>query len=413
MDFSSIIRLRNGVENGRLSGTFICSLFLLTTLNVPSVFAQSFFSTIVVEPVVGVDRGSTLNIQKLDIPTAFLTFGTYGSEDIGQLVGGLGYAYPDLLIAGDQLDFAGVVAGPSDDGGHELLAGGVGYRVPIGDGQTYLFGGADFGNIRLGTSENLALGTLGNRASWVVGLRRSIELDQNTDLTTSFEMVRRSATGEILGTTVIDEDLRFVRLAVLYNKGAPFSFQRRFSAAVSKGFDAFGASPPINPYSSLPGASSDFLRLSFSAEASIPLPRRLVANLGLIGQWSNDSLPLPQRCGYGTNSYSRGFDRSYVNGDQCLGTRTELAYNFELPNPRDERTKFTQGYVGVDFGWVEENPNAVIPRTTETWSSGSLGVRTLRGDFIGEISLTRIFDQPASVVPQDRNRLWARGAIKF
>ncbi len=359
------------------------------------------------------DRGSTLNIQKLDTPTAFLTFGTYGSEDIGQFVGGLGYAYPDLLIAGDQLDLAGVVAGPSDNDRHELLAGGVGYRVPIGDGQTYLFGGADFGDIRLGRRENLVLGTQGNRASWVIGLRRGIELDRNTNLTTSFEMVRRSATGEILGTTAIDEDLRFVRLSALYDKGAPFSFQRRFSVAVSKGLDAFGASSPTNPLSSLPGASSDFLRLSFSAEASIPLPRRFVANIGLIGQWSNDSLPLPQRCGYGTNSYSRGFDRSYVNGDQCLGTRTELAYNIELPNPRNERVVFTQGYFGIDFGWVEENPYAAIPRITDSWSSGSLGVRTLRGDFIGEISLTRIFDQPDSIVPQDRNRLWARGALRF
>ena len=161
------------------------------------------------------------------------------------------------------------------------------------------------------------------------------------------------------------------------------------------------------------GASSEFLRISASAETSIPLPRRFVLNAGVIGQWSDDSLPISQRCGYGTNAYARGFDRSYVNGDRCLGGRTELAYNIELPDLTSEKFNYTQGYVGIDFGWVQDNPTFAMPRLIDTWSSGSLGVRTLRGDFIGEVSVTQIFDQPTGATEQQQTRFWLRGAARF
>jgi hemolysin activation/secretion protein len=137
-------------------------------------------------------------------------------------------------------------------------------------------------------------------------------------------------------------------------------------------------------------------------------------NLGLIGQFTNDSLPISQRCGTKTNEYTRGFDQGYVNGDRCWGGRVELAYNVMPPKPMSNGgLAFTQAYFGIDGGQVEDVPNAILPGTIDNWSSASLGVRTLYGDFIFEASLTRILDKPVGVIDQKDARLWVRGTVRF
>ena len=375
--------------------------------------AQSFFATVVVDPSVGVDRGSAAQIQKLPDPTTFLTFDTYGAKDIGRSIASIGVVRPDLVMPGDQLDLVAVIAGPSADGGEELLAGGFGYRFPLGDTGWTGFVQADHANVTLGTEANLLLDAVGSRSAMTVGARRTKELSNDAKLIFAVELGARQAEGSILGTTVLDEEVRFLRASVLYEQGIPFLFQRRFSAAVTKGFDGFGASPTFNPLATYPGASTDFLRASASAEFSVPVSASLVVNAGVVGQWTSDSLPVSQRCGYGTNSYMRGFDLGYVSGDQCIGGRAEIAYNVELPSEGDERLIFTQAYAGIDSGWLQNNANALVPEVSDEWSSGSIGIRTIRGDFIGEISATRIFDQPAGTVPQSRNRLWLRAAVRF
>jgi len=211
----------------------------------------------------------------------------------------------------------------------------------------------------------------------------------------------------------IDEELRMIRASVLYSKGIPFLFQKRASFSVTKGLSGLGASPRNNPYSSIPGADSNFFRASFALEMSLPLSRMWVTNAGLIGQWTNDTLPASQRCGFGTNSYARAFDYSLISGDRCLGTRLELAYNIELPDMRSERLQFTQGYVGIDAGIFQNIANGATSNPQDNWSSLSLGVRSLRGSFLGEISVTRILNAPAIAMNQDENRLWIRGAVRF
>lgn len=395
-----------------LSILFAVSLFL-TSLAPSLSQAQSFFSTLVTDPTVGVDRSSASRISKLEQTTTFLTFDTYGSDDVGPAVAGIGFAKPDFAMSGDQLDVIGVLAGPSTSNGLELLSVGMGYRFLLNDSQTYGFVQANYGEFDLGTVENDALDVEGDQLNISIGVKHSLPLKNDAKLTTTFELGTRGATANLLGTRVVDEELRFIKLSTLYEQGIPLLFQKRFAFSVTKGFDKFGASAALNPTASLLGASSDFLRLAISAEASIPLSRRLLTNVGVIGQWSNDSLPVSQKCGYNTNAYSRGFDQSYVNGDKCLGARTELAYNLQLPVPGSDNITLTQGYIGVDFGWTEDNANVFLPGNTDTWSSGSVGVRMLRGNFLGEVTVSHIFDQPLGIVAQDGTRFWLRGAVRF
>ncbi|MBT8414856.1 MAG: hypothetical protein KJO30_11045 [Boseongicola sp.] len=374
--------------------------------------AQSFFASNVTDPAAGVDRGSTSNIRKLDEPTTFLTFDTYGSTEVGPNILGLGHVSPDLFLNNDQLDVVGVIAGPSDDDDLELTAGGIGYRFSISES---LLGFANFtqSDVTLGSPETIALNITGTLRVGALGLRHTSKRENEAQLTSTVELIGRHSDGTLLGMPSIDEDLRLLRASVLYQQGLPNLFQRRFAAAVTKGLDALGASEPGNPLASTPGATSDFLRASFSTEVSLPLSDMWVANAGLVGQWSGDSLPVSQRCGYGTNAYARGFDQTYVSADQCLGSRVELAYNVQPPSQDDKGIVFTQAYAGIDFGRFWNNTNSILPSRADDWSSASLGLRTIQGDYIGEISITHIFDQPTGPAPQEQTRLWIRSGIRF
>lgn len=377
------------------------------------VWAQSFFATLVTDPVVGADRGTASQIRKLDERTGFLTFSNTGSDEAGRAVAGVGYAYPDAFRQGDQVDMAAIWAGPSEDGWRELLAGGVAYRFPVGEGAFTGFVNVDYGDVVLGTAEALAYDVRGDRLQVAAGLRGQHDLGETAKLDFGAEIIARRTQSEALGSRVIDEELRMLRASVLYSRGMPLSFQQRLAVSFVKGFDAFGASAPGNPLGSTPGALTDFLRMSFAAETSIPLSPLWVVNAGLIAQWTADSLPISQRCGFETNGYARAFDYAVVAGDRCLGSRVEIAYNFETPDPRSGRLVYTQGFVGIDGGRIDNVGNALTPGSSDGWASLSVGVRGLRGNFLGEVAATRILDRPDVAETQDRDRLWVRAALQF
>lgn len=374
--------------------------------------AQSFFATLVTDPTTGVDRGSTSLIRSVDEPTGFISFSSIGAEAIGPYIGSIGYSLPDLALEGDQLDAVAVIGGLSAAEELELTGGGIGYRLTPGDAGPTLYVNADFGGFELGTKYLQPLQARGTIANASFGARQTWPVAGGA-LTGSLEFTARSERAESAGTEVVHEDLRFIRLAMVGSRGRPFGFQNRFSLSMTKGLPILGASPIANPKSSAPGVTSDFFRVAFSAEASVPLYGNFQMNAGIIGQWSDDSLPLSQRCGYGTNNYSRGFDQGYVNGDSCLGGRVELTYDFQRPSPGDRNIRRTQMFAGIDGGYVRDNANAHASASHDRWSSLSLGVRTLQGRFLGEVALSRILTLPDGVTPQDATRLWFQTAIRF
>ena len=400
-------------ESAALGVCLRAVVLILSGISGTQAAAQSFFASNISEPAAGVDRGSTSGIRKLDTRTGFLTFDTYGSEDVGPYILGLGYVVPDLAVAGDQLDVVGVIAGPSVRDGLELQAYGIGYRFPLAMSGTVAFANASYSDVVLGTQESLSFDVAGDLFTSAIGVRRTAQLEGEARLTSTVEMVARRARGSVLGAPSIDEELRLLRVSTVYQQGLPNLFQRRFAAAVTVGLDGLGASPADNALASSPGATSEFVRASFSAETSIPFNEMWVVNAGVVGQFSPDSLPVSQRCGYGTNAYSRGFDQTYVLGDECIASRAEIAFNVQAPTLQSDSFSFTQAYFGVDYGRLWNNANGVLPSRTDQWSSGSLGLRTIQGDFAGEVALTRIFDQPMGAGQQDSYRAWVRAAIRF
>lgn len=368
-----------------------------------------------VRDVVGVERGSTALIGPVDTNTYFLTFDTFGSEEIGPSIASAAAALPGVVLQNDQFDSVVVLGGPFETGQRELLALGLGYRFRAwATGPTFFVNG-DYSDIVLGSAESRALGYTGTNWNLSLGVRHTWALAPQSRLTGELSFTAREWKGEAeaLGVRVLDEDLRFLRARLSYSGTASFGTRIKLGVTLHKGLPSLGSSPSNNPLSSLPGASSDFFSASFSADAIVPISRRFVFAAGVIGQLSNASLPFSLRCGYGTNEFSRAFDRAFVNGDECLGVRGEIAYNLPLELPSWVSFKFAQIFSAADAGKLWNVGSAGIPSSADTWSSIYGGLRFSTSRLISEISLSRIVDGPDGLVEQRATRLWFRSALRF
>jgi len=375
--------------------------------------AQSFFGDLGNGVTVGVDRGSTTLLPAVSETTRFLTFDTYGSSEIGREIASFSVAKPGFLVFGDQFDVVTVVAGFLGDGPTEVLALGLGYQMPLTQTGLVWFVNADHAEVVLGGAENRALDVRGDRTNLSFGIRKTWNPSADVTTRVSLEVRSRRSTGQILGSAVLDEALRIVQLSLTHERGVPFGFRTRFGASIAKGLSGFGASGQINPAASLPGASAQFVRLSMAGEMSLPISAKMVVNAGLAGQWADQSMPLSERCGYGTNAFSRGFDQTSVNGDRCIASRVELARYLSLPTQDKPSGVLTQGFVGLDAGRVWNRGTVTAASLTRDWSSLSVGVRALRGGSIAEIAVTRILDDFNTAAPQDKSRLWLRIGTRF
>ena len=394
----------------------VASVLLL--LGIPVFFsfpatAQEFFAPPGIDNAAGLDRGSAQSMSAVTHTTRYFTLDNTGSNDIGPIISSLDLSKPDFVLKGDQLDLVGVIGGSVDPGYQSLTAGGLGYRLKTGGGTT-VYTQAGFGYSALGSATSRALDVTGSFQTLAFGLRHDWfrKLDGEY-LTGTVELLGRHAGSTVLGRSVIDEQLRVIRGNLQTQRGHWGTIRRRFGVTLAKGLGLFGASPVVNPKASWPGASSRFFKVSFSAEASIPLARRIILNTGVVGQWSDSVVPFSQRCGYGTHAYSQGFDNSYIEGDTCLATRSEIAYEFRLPHPRLGDFNQVQGFAGIDTGLMLDHRTSVQPASSFHWTSLSAGVRMLFGNRIAEVKVTQILNGPGFQPSQQRTRLWLRGAIRF
>lgn len=393
----------------------IVCLLVIVPLTVWSgpLLAQSAFVPMTVREAVGIERGSTALIGPVDKRTFFATFDTFGSEDIGPSIMSAAAALPGLIVEGDQLDAVAVLGGPVETGRQELVAGGLGYRIKLSRSGPTLFVNGDYADVTLGSAESRALDSKGENWNLTFGARHVWALSPAASVTGELSFIAREWNGEVLGMPVIDEDLRVLRAGLSYVSSTPNGPRKRLGVIVHKGLAGLGSSDSENPMASLPGASADFLTASFSAEAAMPLSSQWVVSIGAIGQWSDAPLPFSQRCGYGTNEFSRAFDRTFVNGDRCLGGRGEIGYNLPAPTLTGGFLAFAQVFAAADAGWLWNVGSDAAPAWQDTWSSVYAGLRAATSRSIAEITLSRIVDEPEGLVEQAETRFWIRSAVRF
>ena len=394
-------------------GLRICALVVWATLVASPAASQTAGSTEEFPHATGADRGSTALVEEVEETTYFLTYDTYGAASIGPSVAAAAGAFRPATDPDQQLDAVALAAGPSEDGRAELAAVGLGYRVwPWEDGPGFFVRG-DYAKIRLGTGDDLALDLRGEQWNAAAGLFQEIELSGSSRLTGTLEFEVRDRLGFMLDAPVLDEELRIVHLGASYRTGVPFGRKAWMSAKLSKGIPGLGGNEPDIPLASRPGARGDFFRVSGSAGGSLPVAGPLVLSAAAVGQWTDDPLPFSQRCGYGTNAFSRGFDRAFVNADKCIGARNEIAAFLPSATLTEGLVKLSQLYAAVDYGVLWDVATEASPASRSEWSSLSGGIRFATSNLVGELAITHILEEPPGIIDQQDTRFWVRFARRF
>ena len=102
------------------------------------------------------------------------------------------------------------------------------------------------------------------------------------------------------------------------------------------------------------------------------------------GQWTEDVLPLSEKCYLGGARLGRGFYAGQITGDQCWGFAAELqldtAHDLPFTPPGLTSNRLTaQFYVFRDMGWTFERLPTDPDRRISSWGGG---VRTVLSDTI-------------------------------
>ncbi|MBO6726070.1 MAG: hypothetical protein JJ911_10465 [Rhizobiaceae bacterium] len=360
------------------------------------------------------DVGSIAPFGDVTKNTYFLTYTTFGTEEIGPSVGAFGAALPGVLGPGSQVNMAFVLAGPSVDGLPEAGGAGFRYRQKLASApHLSFFVEADAVRVRLGSARGVAVGALGWRANMAVGVQRETALTPTSRLSMTLEFERRRTTAEVLGTSALDERLYILHGRLVYSSAQSASSRRSIELEISKGLDAFGSTGNANPLASRPGAAAAFLKASVTASATLPIAATLSFKNNIHAQWADRALPVSQRCGYGTNVFSRGFDTSFIGGDQCIALSHEIAFNVPAVRLGKVGLAFLQPYAALDYGITRDLGGAFGASPIGRWSNVSAGIRFGTKGSISELSLSRILLAPTGRPEQPATRAWFRSAVRF
>ena len=161
------------------------------------------------------------------------------------------------------------------------------------------------------------------------------------------------------------------------------------SLRVHQGVPWLGATGSGDPQASRSGNENfRFTKLSGEAQRTQPLfapfESGMVSIQGLVlGQWTDDILPLPEKCYLGGSRLGRGYFAGQVTADRCWGYALELqldlAYDVPL-QPAWGSNRFTsQFYLFRDFARGYENLPADPDRRLSSWGGG---VRTVISDAV-------------------------------
>jgi hemolysin activation/secretion protein len=145
--------------------------------------------------------------------------------------------------------------------------------------------------------------------------------------------------------------VRAARLAALFDAIDERGATTKVSATISKGVDIFDATRAGDPLKSRADGSGLFWSLSGEASRLQPISGAVEAVASMGGQWSSRPLLASEECGYGGQSFGRGFDNYELAGEHCLFGLAELRATFPIGSQKRRLQPY--GYYDAGVVWQE------------------------------------------------------------
>ncbi len=266
-----------------------------------------------------------------------------------------------------------IVYAPNSDLSDELIYLGLGYKMPIWKGGTFL----DVNITNTMTDPGFRLDEFdvqGNSKTMSVMVGHPFIRSRNLNFTGRMGFDYRDVKTE---NNIEERRLDQVRVAVL---GADVEFidtlggvgYNMWNFEVRQGIDVLDATEENDPNVSRVGANPDFLKLEIELQRLQRIADRVNLLLGVKGQVSRDELFSSEEMGIGGMNYGRGYDPSEIIGDSGIAGKLEVQWN----EPREWSFLETYQLYGFwDIGEVWNKNEATSALKNPSLASGGLGVR--------------------------------------
>ena len=270
----------------------------------------------------------------------------YGTESFGPIRASASARFAGLASSADQLR-TNIRVNPVDleellfvSASYEtrLSASGVTFLISGGVGNTDPGGQLDGSDIngdtrRVGVTLSAPIKRTKDASAWVEASGTYISIEQDD-----------------LGAMLRDDTLVTASIG-LRTRFALAGGYGRTGAWIERGLGILGATRLGDPLASRSDGDGVFTKVRFTADARLPLVKRLDLYLAAGGQIADRPLLASEELGLGGAYRTRGYDFAEVLGDEGIYGLAELRYNFDA---RDLPFDFLQLYAFADGGYVSD-----------------------------------------------------------
>jgi len=299
----------------------------------------------------------------------YASLDNYGSRYLGpaQLSGGVAV---NRIAGDDQLRVAGTAAGESEMGYGEIAYN----RVLNSEGLRL---GASASSTHTRPGDALEPFEIRGRADTAgLSLAYPFVRARNSSLLGRALFDYRDIDTDILGTRVIEDRIRALRLGLAWLQLDRLDGQNTLFVEYSKGL---GGTKADDPLKSRAGASGDFAKATFDYERFQPLGGNFGLTLGLGGQWTDEPLLSSEQFALGGRRFGRAYEPAELAGDRSLAARIEPAY-FGRPAGALQSWQL-YGFWDGGTVWYQDDPVSGR-RPAQSLASAGFGTRLFGGRWL-------------------------------
>ncbi|MCR9121917.1 MAG: hypothetical protein NXH91_06555 [Phyllobacteriaceae bacterium] len=208
--------------------------------------------------------------------------------------------------------------------------------------------------------------------TWAAELRHPLVRSRSHNLMLFASMFANDYQSDALNSRFNEDRLRGVRTGFSYDRFDQWNGVTQVTATVSQGIAGLGSTGNTNLLASRANGRVDFTKV----EATVSRFQQLNHGFSLVGrlrgQYAANPLLASEECGYGGNTFGRGFTASALVGDHCFMAMTELRY--DIPSLPSEFTQ-AQLFGFADYGKVWRRAPAPGAAASVDAASAGLGAR--------------------------------------
>lgn len=372
-----------------------------------------FDSTLVPSETTPIASVMVVEVEEYDRFSGYASVSNHGVEASGPYQGSVGGSLYNALSVHERIDLAFTAAGPSENGQAELHYVSWGYEQAItAEGLTVFFDG-NYGDGEPGTESLLALGYETKGLNLSGGLKYPIIRSRPFSLFGLLAFDFKNSESFNLGVKATEDRLRIVRGELLIESADERGGINLIELGLHKGIDGLGSTKNDNTLASRLGGQVDFFKFTAEASRRQKLPRNFELFGQLFVQLADDALLSSQECGYGGQTYGRGFDSSLITGDQCLLASLEIRRNLPVSGPLAKWVSYAQPYAFIDYGHIWNiNPPGGTPEYDDGSSAG-VGLRFGGEKLQHNVAVSTVVLRPESQTDVSQVRGWFQTTFRF